>query len=194
MKEIWILSVRTSLPNTCWDKSDLIESVESFDSFEKARTKLREVVKGFAFSENAMFDSQGSLINFEAYIEDMDEDEEENCANNNGIEPGYITKQFYLLLTEKLKKVFAGEDVKFDLPKGKYFDCFISTHIGDGTLKMNGYDDGPINGIDPRIKTNIIDMTNEKDYYLYIDDFFGGLWGQECSAELYIDLKRTEME
>ena len=58
-------------------------------------------------------------------------------------------------------------------------------------INMKGHCDGPINGICPRIKTNMFDMSEEKDYILYIDDLFGGLWNQECSAELYIDLNKN---
>jgi len=53
---------------------------------------------------------------------------------------------------------------------------------------MYGYDDGPCNGYDPKIATNMFDMTEEKDYYLYVDDMFG----QDASSELYIDLKKIE--
>jgi hypothetical protein len=57
-------------------------------------------------------------------------------------------------------------------------------------MQLWGDCDGPINGYDPYIATNAFSMEEEKDYYIYIDD----LLGQDCSSELYIDLKQVEVK
>ena len=69
-------------------------------------------------------------------------------------------------------------------------DWMLSQKVGDGAVYIFGDYDGPCNGYDPYIKTNIFDMSEEKPYFLYIDD----MMGQEdvASSELYIDLKRAE--
>ena len=69
-------------------------------------------------------------------------------------------------------------------------DWFIAIESNPGNILIRGEDDGPCNGYDPYIKTNIFSMKEEKDYCLYIDDLFG----QDFSAELYIDLKKTEVK
>jgi len=67
--------------------------------------------------------------------------------------------------------------------------CFISTKITPDSIELVGSDDGPDNGVDSIIKTNILDTTEEKHYYLYIDDFFGGLIGQERTILELLHLK-----
>ena len=58
MKNTWVLSIRTSLPEVCESHGDLQTSIYTFDSFEAARTALRKVLKKYAFSENSMFDGR----------------------------------------------------------------------------------------------------------------------------------------
>ena len=50
MKEIWVLSVRTSLPETCERIWDHEPEIFAFDSFEKARAAFRTKIKELAFS------------------------------------------------------------------------------------------------------------------------------------------------
>ena len=70
MKNTWVLSIRTSLPEICESHGDLHTSIYTFDSFEEARTALRKVLKKYAFSENSMFDGKGNIIYFHNYIAD----------------------------------------------------------------------------------------------------------------------------
>ena len=49
MKNTWVLSIRTSLPDVCESHGDLQTSIYTFDSFEEARTALRKVLKKYAF-------------------------------------------------------------------------------------------------------------------------------------------------
>lgn len=189
MRTIWTLTVKTSLPDTCETKDDLHTTAETFETFEKAKRRMREVIKELAFSENAMFDG-GYMTNFSQYIDDHKEYEEEEDE-----EPStWLTAAFLEKLHKVLHEVFSGRDEELPFPVGKYCDMFLCTDISSDGLLLQGYDDGPWNGINPFVKTNIFDMTEEKNYWLYIDDLFGGCWGQACSAELYVDLIKTELE
>ena len=48
MKEIWVLSVRTSLPDECCSKGALKTTFSAFETFPEARKAMRETIKGFA--------------------------------------------------------------------------------------------------------------------------------------------------
>ena len=50
MNEIWVLSVRTSLPKVCYAFGDMNLNMQCFDSFEKAKAAFRESLKSFAFT------------------------------------------------------------------------------------------------------------------------------------------------
>ena len=183
MKEVWVLSVKTSLPETCMDSDDLKSSFTVFKNFEKGRDEFRRIVKEYAFSENAMFDGKGNIIHLNKYAEDSLEDENDHTDN-------FLYKERLLNIAEWLKTVFNGEDVDFKMLYNSYDDAMISLTTVAGEIEIIGDYDGPINGINPHIKTNIFSMKEEKDYYLYIDDMFR----QDCSAELYIDLKKAEVK
>ena len=49
MKEIWVLTVKTSLPDTCENSSDLTTTCQAFDSFEKGRNALRKQSSNMPF-------------------------------------------------------------------------------------------------------------------------------------------------
>lgn len=187
MKETWTLVIRTSLPYTCRDESELRVITKEYNSFTDAKTGFAEILKWYASSDNALFDFYGHIKYLDLYLEDIEEDNY-NGSNDDEIMPGWATKKFYSLLQHELSALFLGESKGFNCPVGEYEDGYIYTTITPDSIELVGFDDGPINGIDPIIKTNILDMTEENHYYLYINDFFGGLIGQECSAELYMDL------
>ena len=42
MNEIWVMSVRTSLPKVCYAFGDMNLDVQCFDSFQKAKAAFRE--------------------------------------------------------------------------------------------------------------------------------------------------------
>ena len=52
MKEIWTLTVKTSLPEVCRDKSDFVTTTSAYENFEDARNTMRSVLKEYAFSKN----------------------------------------------------------------------------------------------------------------------------------------------
>lgn len=51
MKKLWVLSIRTSLPDACIIKADLQASFSVFETFEDAKKAMREEFKKLAFSK-----------------------------------------------------------------------------------------------------------------------------------------------
>lgn len=183
MKEVWVLSVKTSLPEVCMNSSGLESTYTVFESFEKGKDEFRKIVKEFAFSKNAMFDGVGNIIHLKKYADDMMDEEfvdDFECLDKN---------RLYNVI-ESLRDAFDGRDFRFEMESEYTTDWFIAIESTLGNILIHGENDGPCNGVDPLIKTNIFSMKEEKDYYLYIDDLFG----QDYSAELYIDLKKAEIK
>lgn len=180
MKKLWVLSIRTSLPNECLTRADLKTTFSAFETFEDAKKAMREAIKGFAFSENTMFDGNGKIIALENYIADLDDYDDE----------GFLSKNILSKIQDSLFSVFNGEDTVLDIEEGEYEDGMIAFKFDGESIVSYGVDDGPCNGYDPYVATNAFSMKEEKDYYLYIDD----LLGQDYSSELYIDLKQVEVK
>ena len=179
-KETWVLTIRTSLPEVAYSEEDIKMTNFVFQSFEMAKKVLREKLKEYAFSKNEMFDGKGGLVYLEEYAENLtDEFDDKQSLSLRKIKE----------LEKALLLVFEGKDAKLTLEEVKCCtDWMIAVDVTQDSIKMYGYDDGPCNGYDPKIATNMFDMTEEKDYYFYIDDMFG----QDASSELYIDLKKIE--
>lgn len=181
MKNIWALSIKTSLPDECYAYDELKTNIFAFESFEKARDALRQELKKLAFSENAMFDGNGGLIQLEkydAYSGDEDDDDE------------WLDDKKMSKIKTALHTVFNGENTTISLEPGYCLDGMIGVEVTDSSIRFEGVDDGPINGYSPVLTTNLFSMQEEKDYFLYINDLFGQY---DASAELYIDLKKTEI-
>ena len=185
MKEIWVLSVRTSLPNECSTKANLKTSFSAFETFPEARKAMRDTVKGFAFSKNTMFDGDGRITALDKYIGYMYEDgEDEECCED------FLTSGILLKIQNAFYSIFNGENCLLDIQKNEYEDGMIALNYNGESVLCYGVDDGPFNGFDPCIATNAFSMEEEKDYFIYIDD----LLGQDYSSELYIDLKKVEVK
>lgn len=182
MKEIWTLIIKTALPKVCPNASAIKTEVIAFENFEDARVLLREKLRDFAFSKNAMFNGKGQIKQINKYVRDMIEDEELEEYDD------FLTKKMMMDITGALYEVFSGNDVDLKIKRGKYSDGMIAFEYKNGAIRFLGDDDGPINGYDPTLFTNMFDMSEEKDYYLYIDDALGQ---DDCTSELYIDLKKT---
>lgn len=183
MNEIWVLSIRTSLPKVCESANDLKLTVSAYDSFEKARAAMRTAIKGFAFAKNAMFNGAGQIKLLKRYIkENMNEPEEGEDLD------GVLTPQILTGIQDALQKAFSSEDVAHGIKCGKYTDWMIAVNVKKDSVRFSGDDDGPCNGINPVLSTNIFSMEKEQDYYLYINDQLGQ---EDCSSELYIDLQKT---
>ena len=190
---MWTLTVKTSLPNPCWTDEDLKVTSSVFETFEDAKRSLRATLKELAFTPNAMFDGNGYLDVFSSYI-NYEEDclDGEDLEEDESFETDEISIGFLKALHEALRSVFSGETVKLPFLDQEYEDLFLKATVSNGKILLKGYGEGLWNGIDPYLDTNMFDMTEEKNYHLYIDDFFGGPWDQEASSELYIDLAEAK--
>ena len=180
MNEIWVISVRTSLPKVCYAFGDMKLEMQSFDSFEKARAAFREKVKSFAFSKNAMFDGNGRITYLAKYpgYDDCEDDE------------GVLTAERINKIQDALSCAFFGQDTSLDMEPDFYTDYMIAATVTDEYVSFCGDDDGPCNGYAPVLQTNIFSMEKEQDYYLYIEDCLGQ---DDATSELYIDLKKVSV-
>lgn len=185
MEKAWVLSIRTSLPEVQHNKGELKTTFYVFDSFEEAKSAFRNVVKEYAFNENTMFDGAGNIKYLKKYFEELDMPEE----------PAEDWEYPFMEIRGEVSKVYnciyealAGKNVTTgDIPEYST-DYLTAIKKHEDMVMIVGEDDGPYNGYNPFIKTNIFNMGEEKDYYLYIDDMLG----QDYSSELYIDLKKAE--
>lgn len=180
MKDTWVVSMKTSLPGTCDNARDLKTEIYAFDCFEDARAATRDLLKKLAFGEaNAMFDGEGNMTYFREYIDDTDDEEMDGEPSCKAVLESVYTQ---------LVAVFAGKDVAPDIEEN-YGDGMIAYEYVDGMIDFCGEYDGPCNGYDPIIKTNMFSMEEEKDYYMYLDDAFGQ---DDETSELYIDLRKAK--
>ncbi len=173
MKEIWTLIIKTqSTP-----------AVRAFYSFSEAKDTLRQTLKKLAFKNNSMFDGEGKITNLKQYIDKTVDFEHEN-------DDGILTKDLLEKVQNALYDVFSGKDTMVDIEEGNYTDYLVAFEYKEGVIRFYGDDDGPCNGYDPTLFTNMFDMTEEKDYFLYIEDAFG----QDEYCRFYLDLKKTELD
>ena len=181
MKKIWILSVRTSLPNPCYNADDLCTELFAFESFESARNAFYDKYTELAYSSNEMFEN-GVLRARDYYIDDMLDDDIDDEF--------FLTKGLCNEIKLAIHRILYKESFGLDIRYGQYDDGMIALKVSKGEIKIFGINDGPINGYDPFIHTNAFDMSEEKDYFLYISDLFGQ---DDGSSELYIDLQEVEL-
>ena len=187
MNTVWVLSIRTSLPNVCKHPGDLKIEMLGFESFEKAKATLREKLKEMAFATNSMFDGNGNITLMKKYMDEK-RDYGDSKDDSNWLNPSVGAKLLSMFHT-----IFSGYDTPQKLKPRTYEDGLIAVDLDQGSIAFRGIDDGPINGYDPIANTNMLSLTEEKDYYLYINDWFG--WSaDEASSELYIDLRKIEVQ
>ena len=183
MKNTWVLSIRTSLPEVCESHGDLQTSIYTFDSFEEARTALRKALKKYAFSENSMFDGKGNIIYLHKYIEKRADEDDGDYWDD------FLSSKKLKAIERALKNIFKGNDIVPKIKEGFHTDYMIAYTYENGEVKFRGDDDGPCNGYAPVLRTNMFNMLEENNYFLYIDDMLG----QDCAtSELYIDLTRAK--
>ena len=193
MKTVWNLTVKTSLPYTCVNRNALNTISYACHTFQSAKNKLREILKELAFADNAMFDGCGYLKQFSKFIADTEDaikDDDWFIAQTQDVTglSDRLSLFFLKELHESLHRIFSGIETELPFREFEDDDCYFWVKVCGGCVHMKGYGEGPYNGIDPHIRTNMFDMSVEKDYMLYIDDYF---CDQEYSSELYTDLKRT---
>lgn len=188
MEKVWVLSIKTSLPNTCKNKERLRTTMTAFTDFESAKNAFRETIKHYAFSNNSMFDGNGNIKMLNEYLNNRDSDEIDDFEDDFG---DFLTRDTLLSVYNSLLEIFKGNDTTISLPSCEFTDYMICLKYNGYRIIIEGDFDGPCNGYDPYIKTNAFSMAEEKDYYLYIDDLFGQ---EDYASELYIDLKQVEVK
>lgn len=183
MNNTWVVSIKTSLPDVCYNSGELKTKIYLFDCFESARSAVRAILKKLSFSKNTMFDGDGKITHLSKYIESaMDSDDEE-------YDDDVLTSSKLEYIHELFESIFKGEDVSPNLSEGDCTDWMIAYRYENGVISFYGDDDGPCNGYDPVLKTNMFTMKEENNYFLYIDDLLGQ---DEATSELYIDLMKAE--
>lgn len=186
MKEIWVLSVKTSLPDICFNSADMETTITGYKTFTEARDAFRRILREFAFSKNSMFDGDGNMIYLKKYLDEAWEPDADDF-----VDVDMLTKDNLTEIYNALKTVFEGNEYDISKFNDYYTDYMIAIEVKDGTMLFHGEDDGPCNGYDPDIATNIFSMQDEKDYFLYIDDCLGQ---DDATSELYIDLKKVAVD
>lgn len=163
MENIWVLTIKTSLPKTCYSYDDLKTTVMAFDSYEKARSAFREKLRTFAFSKNTMFNKKGQITLLNHHISKYAISEAEF---DEGDSQGYLSKECLTKIQNALTDAFAGRDTKIGLPNGYYTDeCDFSVQIKPGSIRLYGDYEGPCNGVQALIYTNIFSMKKEKELF-----------------------------
>ncbi len=150
MKNKWVLSIKTSLPDVCRSSDDLKTTFFVYESFEEARAHFREKVRGLAFSKNSLF-SDGNIALFSEYIqhsrEDFDDDFDEDESPKDLLTPKKLEN-----IQNAFFESFSGNNASFDISEGFYSDGMISANIGDDAVCIRGDWEGPCNGYNPYIK------------------------------------------
>jgi len=188
MKSKFQLMIRTSLPYVCKSEEDIKEESYTFDSFDSAKQALRSKLKEYAFSENSMFDGKGNMIYFQKCVEHAWVPQDDDIIYDDN-----LTKTVFTEIYNSYKAIFEGKDVDVSGFLPSYTDYSMVVKFKNGTMTIGGDDEGELNGITPKFSTNMFDMREEKDYFLYVDDYFG-FFDQDISSELYIDLKKVDVE
>ena len=101
MKKIWVLSIKTSLPNECLTRANLKTTFSAFETFEDAKKAMRDAIKSFAFSENTMFNGNGKIIALEKYIAEMGDYKYEETL---------LTRDILSKIKDSLFEIINGED------------------------------------------------------------------------------------
>ncbi len=185
----WVLMLKTSLPYAGINHANLPTKCYVFHHFSEARAALRQWLRELAFSRNVLFDGQGRMPRFAAYIrthgqEDVTEPHEEFRDN------GWLTKGRMQTLSDTLAAVLSGEDVDVPLESGDYTDAFLCLTVEGNHVNLNGLDETLGSAYALVIRTNLFNMTQEGNYYLCLKDQFG----QDDAAELYAELKCAQLQ
>lgn len=177
MKEVWVLYERSDLNRGGeWDYQNYATSGRAFGDFETAKKAMRDLVKRYATENSSMFDGKGNIKEF------ADED-----------------KDMFEYPCSLLKKLCLGELDKADIENAEEF--FVTNYmfaaeisVDNGfTLLIRGDDDGPFNGVNPYVHTNMFVMDDEtKDYFFYLEDMFNMY--RDFTSHLFIDLKKVAAE
>lgn len=178
MKQSWVVSVKTTLPEQFVNLGSLKTTVYTFESFDRAKAAFRKLLRGYAFSKNLMFDGKGNIVSFKEYAENAEETEDDDVLSRSNL----------MYLCDQLKALVGGEEISIDLcDEYDLSDWTLTYRATEDGFSIFGDFEGPENGYTGIITTNILSMEEEKNYYFYVDDSF------DCDGcVLCIDLIRAE--
>lgn len=188
MKSVWVLYERSDLDrNSEFDYENYATDCRVFEKFEDAKNAMKKLIRDYATEKNSLFDGNGCFCEFSGEIDEYYDDPEEKDA------------ELFRTVEKLLRKLCLdelSEDDIADITELYVNNYMYSAEIttADGiVLLMKGEDDGPFNGIDPYVHTNIFDMDNEdNNYFFYVEDRFK-MYARFIS-HLYIDLKKVNIE
>ncbi len=205
MKNVWVLTKRADFDGENYDNGHIAGmkyKMKVFESFESAMAAMRDLIRKYATEKNSIFDGNGRLKNYDykSYYKHCGNDEfmKEDLAIFELAER--IFSRFCLGTLEKkdIDEIYEMKR-KFGMEKNDMLEAttymYRVAFAGKKTpnLIMTGDDDGPINGIDPYIFINSLDMNDEnRDYCFYIVDRFK--YKEGISPALFIDLIKTTIE
>ena len=190
MEKQWILSVMTNFfdRKNCPFSCKMATKYYVFDDFRTGRKKMLEEIARIRKEGKAMFDENGDLIYLNRYITKMEKSElnEEylkSCDEES-------------LLADKMKEarrllrgVMNGVETNDTKLDGFFTDYSVGLQISGGYLIICGDDDGPSNGYDPDILTNMLTVTEEKNCYFHLRDNFGQ---NHDPSYVFLELKKSE--
>lgn len=184
MKDVWVLYERSDLARGGeWDYQNYATACRAFADFDTAKQAMRDTIKRYATEKSSMFDGEGNLNELlDQYYYDDDE------------------RDTFTYVGELLRKLCLNEldDATAKAIKPLFCTTFlfaaeITTDNGEPVLLMRGDDDGPCNGVNPYVHTNLFSMNDDtKDYYFYVEDMFR--MDSDFSSHLFLDLKKVSVE
>lgn len=169
---IWVLCEELD-PEDCWDETHL-KNFWAFSDFESAKEAMYKLMHHRSCTENRVFDGNGGFRELtkeiqEVLDEELDDESDETCrAILNGLRNLFVEGKG---LPDEYPDGFHWSDGMI----GFYYDLDAD---GDYYFSMSGEDDGPQNGVDPRIYINTFHMNNPaKTYVCSIDILYWGMKG-----------------
>lgn len=195
----WIVYSSTNIGNK--EKNRYADETHAFafESFEEAKDKAREILRAYAFgAPNEIFDGNGTLVNYREQAEDYDDFEDEEFPDEDAESGKPAEKNNPMMaVCDCFRKMFSGENVSlpecFDEYSRFATNWMLAYKVVDGrAISIFGMDDGPCNGIDPHIYSDMFDMTEAGSYTTYIDDWFESYGSDGSPGFLVVRIMRNE--
>lgn len=198
MQEVWVLSEFAGLDirqNFCIPQ--VVNSARSFARFEDARDALLQKLKEFSKEQTEYFDKNGRIPAFDTRISEWGDSDTDDSEEWDYDEQAI---DFWEQALESLRELFCGEkirkDYKIEVPEfdgeDACYDDLMACWVSNGELCIRGVDEGPDEGINPYIHTNMLDLTDpDKNYYLIFQLGFEEIYYQRTWS---FSLRKTSIE
>ena len=169
----WIVYTSTNIGNKERNRYGDKAHAYAFDVFEDAKNKAREILSSFAYGKpNEIFDGCGNLVNYLKLVDEcFDPDENDEYIKHS--------HECMIKVNALFAAMFRGEEVNLSSHLGDDLFDFETNFLvaydisaDDNSIFIHGDDDGPFNGYDPHIYSNMFSMNEEKEYITVIDDYF----------------------